>query len=245
MRRASLFVTCLVDLFRPEVGEATVRVLERQGVHVDFPADQTCCGQAHFNAGYREEARAMAEHFCEVFAASEAIVAPSGSCVAMVRRHYPELVGERTARVAARTWELTGYLRHVLGAEDVGAALSAHAVYHGSCHLQRELGTPEDPRALLRHVRGLKVTEPADPDQCCGFGGTFSMTMPEVSTAMADAKIERIRATGASVLVGADTACLLHLEGRMRRQGCASCVMHIAQVLDSGHEGDRADAHRP
>jgi L-lactate dehydrogenase complex protein LldE len=243
MRRASLFVTCLVDLLRPEIGEATVRVLERQGVEVDFPAEQTCCGQAHYNAGYRDEARAMAEHFCEVFARSEAIVAPSGSCVAMVKRHYPELVGK--TEIPDRTWELTGYLRHVVGVEDVGARLDGTACYHGSCHLQRELGTGQDPRTLLAHVQGLKVTEPADADQCCGFGGTFSMTMADVSTAMADAKLERIRGTGASLLVGADAACLLHLEGRMRRQGCDTCVMHIAQVLDRGQEGGGARADRP
>ncbi len=232
MTRASLFVTCLVDLLRPEIGEATVRVLERQGVQVDFPEEQTCCGQAHYNAGYRVEAKALAEHFCDVFANSENIVAPSGSCVAMVKRHYPELVGQRAAGVASRCWELTGYLRHVVGVEDVGAKLEASAVYHASCHLQRELGTGQDPRAMLARVRGLQVTEPADADQCCGFGGTFSMTMADVSTAMADAKLERVKATGASVLVGADAACLLHLEGRLRRQGCETCVMHISQVLD-------------
>lgn len=232
MRSASLFVTCLVDLLRPEIGEATVRVLERQGVRVDFPAEQTCCGQAHFNAGYRDQARALAEHFYNVFEGAEAVVAPSGSCVAMVKKHYPELLGERAAGLAARCWELTGYLRHVVGVEDVGARLEGSAAYHGSCHLQRDLGTGEDPRAMLQHVRGLEVAEPADADQCCGFGGTFSMTMADVSTAMADAKLERIRATGADVLIGADAACLLHLEGRLRRQGCATCVMHIAQVLD-------------
>ncbi|HVB10747.1 MAG TPA: (Fe-S)-binding protein [Bacillota bacterium] len=242
MRRASLFVTCLVDLLRPEIGEAAVRVLERQGVHVDFPAEQTCCGQAHYNAGYRGQAKAMAQHFCDVFAHSEAIVAPSGSCVAMVKRHYPELVGQTD--IPARTWELTGYLRHVVGVEDVGAELPAEAAYHGSCHLQRELGTGEDPRAMLGHVQGLRVTEPADADQCCGFGGTFAMTQSAISTAMADAKIERIQKTGAPLLIGADAACLLHLEGRLRRQGCDTCVMHIAQVLDHGPEGGGADAHR-
>jgi L-lactate dehydrogenase complex protein LldE len=241
--RAQLFVTCMVDLVRPEVGEAAVRVLERQGVEVAFPEAQTCCGQFAFNAGYVREAAAMARALLRAFPGDEPVVCPSGSCAAMVRRRYPDLLSgaerEAAERLAERVWELSGFLRHVLGREDLGASLPQplRAAYHASCHLERELSAGADPRALLGRVRGLELREIPEGDQCCGFGGTFSLTMAEASTAMADAKLEHFASTGCDALVAADLGCLLHLEGRMARRGCPLRALHVAQVLDHATAG--------
>lgn len=232
-----LFVTCLVDLVRPEVGEATVRVLERQGVRVEFPAAQTCCGQFAFSAGYRRQAQALARSFASAFPGTDPVVCPSGSCAAMVRRHYPELLGTAGETLAGRVWELTGFLRHVLGRDGLGGSLDLCAAYHPSCHQARELQAAADPPALLSGVRGLELREIPEADQCCGFGGTFSLTNEAASTAMADAKLDHFASVGCETLIGADLACLLHLEGRMARRGCRGCTLHVAQVLDRATAG--------
>jgi len=184
--RVSLFVTCLVDQLFPQVGLAMAEVLERLGYRVEFPEAQTCCGQPAFNTGYREEARQVARHFLQVFRHSEYIVAPSGSCISMVKKHYPELFCqepqwfERAQQVAARVWEFSQFLLEVAAAEDVGARLPAVVTYHDSCHALRELGIREGPRRLLSKVRGLELREMNASQECCGFGGTFAVKFPEI-----------------------------------------------------------------
>ncbi|HEX6885442.1 MAG TPA: (Fe-S)-binding protein, partial [Planctomycetota bacterium] len=193
-RRVSLFVTCLVDQLRPEVGLATAAVLERVGCEVRFDPRQTCCAQPAFNSGFRDEARGVARHFVEVFEGAEAIVVPSGSCTAMVHR-LPELFAdepawrERAERVAARTHELAGFLVRELGVTDLGARFAGRVAWHDACHGLRELGLRDEPRALLDRVRGLERVEMKGSDSCCGFGGTFSVKFPELSTAILDHKL--------------------------------------------------------
>ncbi len=238
--RVSLFITCLADQLFPEVGMATVRLLRHLGVQVDFPEGQTCCGQAMWNSGFHAEAKALARTHLAAFADSECIVAPSGSCAGMVRGHYAELFREepalleRARQVAARTYELSEFLVEVLGVEDLGAAYRGRAVYHNGCHMARVLGVTEPPLRLLRRVRGLELAEMARQDLCCGFGGTFSIKQPEISVAMADEKIEHLHATGADLLVGTDAACLMQLEGRLRRLGSRVRVLHLANLLAEG-----------
>ena len=238
--KISLFITCLVDQFRPGVGLAMVRVFDRLGLAYDFPAGQTCCGQPARNAGYPEDARRVGRQFLRAFAGAEAVVAPSGSCVAMVRHHLPALfaVGsaERTDAdaLAARTYELSEFLVDVVGVEDVGAELRRRVTYHDSCHLRRELGVVGQPRRLLAHVRGLELVEMAAPDECCGFGGLFAVKQPDISTAMGAHKLARAGAAGAATIVACDTGCLLHLGGLAARRGEPIETLHLAEVLGHG-----------
>jgi L-lactate dehydrogenase complex protein LldE len=233
----ALFVQCLVDALYPEVGEAMVRVFDRLGVPLVYPEAQTCCGQPAYNSGRLHEATAAAQRFIELFEDAEAIVCPSGSCVAMVRRHYPELFAhqpimrERALQVARKTFEFSEYLVNVLGVVDLGAAFSGIATYHDSCHLARTLGIREQPRQLLRHVRGLSLAEMDNSDTCCGFGGTFSVNYPDISVALADDKIDNILNSGATLVVGCDVSCLMNIRGRMSRRGVNLQVLHLAQVL--------------
>lgn len=235
--RISLFITCLVDQFFPRVGIAMVKVLERCGVAVDFPAAQTCCGQPAFNSGFHDEARRVARTWLAAFSASEAIVAPSGSCVAMVRQGFAELFHDHGAerdealRLAARTYEFSEFLVSVLGREDVGAEFAGPVAYHESCHLLRELRVSRQPRALLGKVRGLELRDLELAQECCGFGGTFSAKFPELSAAMADEKLRALERCGAGTLVACDMGCLMHLEGRARRLGLPLRCLHIAEVL--------------
>lgn len=241
-KTVSLFIQCLVDTMFPQVGEAMVAVFDRLGVPLAYPAGQTCCGQPAWNSGYRREATAAARHFIEVFEGAEAIVCPSGSCVHMVRHHYPELFADEPAMaakaraVAANTFEFTQYLVDVLGVTDTKARFSGTVTYHDSCHLSRGLGIAAQPRTLLDHVCGLKLIEMRDSDTCCGFGGTFSVNYPEISTAMVDEKIENILATGADAVVGCDISCLMNIDGRLSRRGEKVKVLHIAEIL-AGHRG--------
>jgi len=244
--KVDLFVTCLCDLFYPDVGEAVVRVLRRLGCRVGFPPDQTCCGQPAFNSGFTEQARAVARRLIEAFSAGEEegtpIVAPSGSCAAMVRQHFPRLFAgdprweERALRFAGRVTELSEFIVGRLGVDDLGgrfgAGLEAVAAYHRSCHMSRGLGVVEEPLRLLRSIRGLEVVDLPDAEDCCGFGGTFAVKMPAISTAMADRKLDAVAASGAALLVGSDLGCLMHLGGRLRRLGRPVQVMHTAQVFD-------------
>ena len=235
--RVTLFVQCLVDGIYPEVGEAMISLFDRLGIAVDCPLDQTCCGQPAFNAGYRKAARAAAKRFIEIFEAAEVIVCPSGSCVNMVRHHYPELFENderwlgRAQQVGRRTFELSQYLVDVLGIEDVGASYEGKVTYHDSCHLLRGLGVAEQPRRLIRHIQRAELIEMDASDTCCGFGGTFAVKYPQISVAMVDDKIKNIIACGADTVTGCDISCLMNIQGRLSRIGSPVKTMHLAQLL--------------
>ncbi len=238
--RASLFITCLNDLFFPQVGESVVRVLRHLDVAVDFPSAQTCCGQPLLNSGYHAESRNLAKRFIEIFEASEYIVTPSGSCALVVKHDYLNLMANdpewraRAERIAARTYEFTSFLVNVLKVRDLNATCSARATYHDSCHLNRGLGVHDEPRELLEHVRGLELVEMEHSDTCCGFGGSFAVRYPGISTAMLQDKIKWIEDTNADLLVVGDAGCSMQLAGALVRQNPKVRVMHIAQVLDEG-----------
>lgn len=231
--RVSLFITCLSDIFFPKVGEAVVRLLKRHGVQVDFPMDQTCCGQPAFNSGFHDEARQMARQWLKAFRGADYVVTPSGSCATMVRTHYPALLPE-SKELAARTYEFTEFLVDVLKLEDLGAEFRAKAAYHHSCHMHRDLGIYQQPLTLLRHVRGLELVDLPREELCCGFGGTFAVKMPEISEAMVADKVSAVASTGADVLVGSDSSCIMNIAGRMAREGRPVRVMHTAELLWEG-----------
>jgi len=238
MPTVQLFITCLVDTFYPEVGEAIVDVLSRLGVTVDFAPDQTCCGQPAFNAGLRSDARQMAERMIEVFERQVCdIISPSGSCVHMIRVNYPELFADdpawlaRAQSLAARTYEFSEYLVDKLGVTDLGARWDGTLTYHPSCHLSRGLGIDRQPRALLAAVKGAQVVELPHADECCGFGGIFSVTHPEVSKEMLLNKIGNLEKSGASTLVVPDAGCLMHIAGGLHRMGKGQRAVHLAEVL--------------
>lgn len=233
-----LFITCLIDTLQPQIGQAVVRVLERTGQQVLFPLDQTCCGQPPFNAGMRLEARKIAQHTIRVLERDPApVVIPSGSCTAMIRHGYPELFADdlewlpRAQSLAARTYEFSEYLVDVLGITDLGARLPGRGTYHSSCHLLRGLGVDHQPRALLAAVRDLELIELPHADECCGFGGVFSVEHPEISAEMLQRKIDNIENTAAPLAIVADTGCLMHIGGGLHRQGKSPKVLHIAEVL--------------
>ncbi len=235
-KRVALFVTCLVDLLYPEVGEASVALLEDLGVGVDFPEAQTCCGQPPFNSGFPEEARRMARTLLDAFDGAEAVVAPSGSCAAMVRAQYPHLFHgtkdeERARALAARTYELSEFVVDALGVSKLEGRFDARATFHDSCHGLRELRLSGQGRALLSGIEGLELIEMARPDACCGFGGTFSVRLPEMATQMADDKLSQAAETGADVLVAGDAGCLMHVAGRLSRTGSSMRPMHLAVLL--------------
>lgn len=236
--KAQLFATCLAEQFYPNVLKNTVRVLERLGVEVDFPEAQTCCGQPFYNSGFQTDARRLANHWLEVFGHLEGdIIAPSGSCVDMVRHHYVELfpVGtpehQTAVEAAARTFEFTQFLVNELGVTDVGARFPHKVAYHASCHLLRGLGVRSEPRDLLRAVRDLELVTLENAETCCGFGGTFSVIFPEVSRAMMQAKIHDIQTSGADVVVACDAGCLMNIAGGLERAGSRVRALHIAQIL--------------
>ena len=236
---ASLMVTCLGDALFPQVGVAAVRVLEALGVIVDFPPAQTCCGQPAFNSGYREDARRAARACLRAFAGSEHVVSISGSCAAMVRHKYPVLFEGRpeaaaAKALAARTFELSQFLVDVLHVADLPVTRSARATLHHSCHTRRLLGVVEQPERLLGMVKGLEYVPLPRAQDCCGFGGTFAIKMPVISTAMVDEKVDHILGTGADLVVGLDMSCLMNIEGRLRRRGSALEVRHLAEVLAQG-----------
>jgi L-lactate dehydrogenase complex protein LldE len=230
-------VTCLGDALFPDVGVATVRLLRRLGVEVDFPPAQTCCGQPHFNSGYRDLARDIARHTVRAFANGQTVVTPSGSCAAMVKLEYPELFhndpdGHRRAEdLAQRTHELSDFLVNVLRVEDVGARFEGRATYHMACHL-RGLGVLTEPERLLRNVRGLELVPLERCDECCGFGGSFAVRFPEISGAMVRDKAALIEKTGADAVVATDAGCLMNIGGCLRRRQGRVRVLHLAQVLE-------------
>jgi len=235
--RVGLFVTCLVDLFRPSVGFAAVRLLEQAGCEVDVPARQTCCGQPAYNSGDRASARALARQTVAAFEAHDYVVAPSGSCAGMLRLHYPELLAsdpawrERAAAFAGKVHELVSFLVDVRGLAAVAARLPARATYHDSCSGLRELGVRDQPRKLLRTVEGLELVELADADVCCGFGGTFSVKYPDISNAIVERKTEQVAASKADLLLAGDLGCLMNMAGKLSRQGRRIAVRHVAEVL--------------
>lgn len=238
--RVNLFVTCLVDQFAPQVGESTVNILESLGLQVDFPADQTCCGQPAFNSGFRSDARAVASRFLDIFEQTDGpIVCPSGSCAAMVRNFYPVLFRDdkaeliRAEHVANRVYELTEFIVDVMNKTDLGIVRELEATYHRCCHLLRELHVDEQPVTLLDGVSGLDITPMERDEVCCGFGGAFSVKMSDISTAMLDEKLDNITATGAKTVIAGDTGCIMHMQGGLRRRGSDIQVVHIAEVLDS------------
>jgi L-lactate dehydrogenase complex protein LldE len=236
-KNVTLFIQCLVDAVRPDVAEAMVTVLSRLGLELTCPTDQTCCGQPAFNAGYRLEARSAARRFIGIFERADTIVCPSGSCVHMVRHHYPELLGDdprwvpRARRVAARTYEFTEFLVDVLKVEDLGARYEGRITYHDSCHLLRGIRVKEQPRRLLRRVAGAELVEMKNSDYCCGFGGAFAVKYPDISCAMVNDKVDHILRSGADTVVGCDTGCLLNIAGAISRRRLPIRTMHIAEVL--------------
>lgn len=235
--KVSLFVTCLVDQFFPEVGLSAVSVLRGLGVEVDFPAEQTCCGQPAFNSGFTSEARDLAKRFISIFESSEYVVAPSGSCASMVRVFYAELFEDdpdwrkRAESLASRTYEFTEFLVNVLGVEDVGAVYHGKVALHQSCHLLRELNVRTEPQCLLRSVKGIEVVELERAEACCGFGGLFSIKYPHISGSILQDKIESVEKSGADVVVASDVGCLMHIAGGLSRQSAAARTMHIAELL--------------
>jgi len=240
LTRATLFVQCLVDAFQPQVGEAVVNILQHLGLSVTFPREQTCCGQPAFNAGYRAEARIAARRFIEIFEGAEAVVCPSGSCVHTVRHHYPLLFESdprwqaRARQVAERTYEFSEFLVDVLAVEDLGVCRRGRLTYHDSCHLSRGLGIREQPRRLLRRVQGADFVEMQESDRCCGFGGSFAVKYPEISSAMLQDKIDYILASGADTVVGCDIGCLMNIQGMLHRRGLPVKTLHIAELLEQG-----------
>jgi L-lactate dehydrogenase complex protein LldE len=248
--RVALFVTCLGDVFYPEVGEATVRLLHRLGIAVDFPLGQTCCGQPAFNAGFHQPARDVARRNLTLFANAEYIIVPSGSCAAMWRVFYPELfaddpvLGEQAEALATRTYELAEFLVQVVGVERLGAVFHGKVTYHASCHLLRELGVAEEPRRLISQVEGTELVPMDLAEQCCGFGGTFAVKYPEISDAMLQKKIASLKRAGADTLVSCDAGCLMHIAGRLRRHGETIRIMHLAELLNAGNATD-AQASEP
>jgi L-lactate dehydrogenase complex protein LldE len=233
----TLFIQCLVDSMYPEVGQAMVHLFEKLGISVDIPLDQTCCGQPAFNSGYRKEAKTAARRFIEIFENAKTIVCPSGSCVDMVKHQYPGLFKdgslwqERAKKVSAKTFELTQYLVDILGVEDVGARFQGKVTYHDSCHLLRNLGVADQPRKLIANVRDTRLIEMKNSEKCCGFGGTFSVKYPDISTAILEEKVDNIMATGVDAVVGCDISCLMNIQGMLNRRNSHIRIMHIAELL--------------
>jgi L-lactate dehydrogenase complex protein LldE len=228
--RIALFITCVNDMLYPGTGIAVTRVLERLGHKVEFPLAQTCCGQMHANSGYAEQAKPIIEQYAETFAPFDAIVAPSGSCVAMIRDQYPHLV-PGSAPVAEKTYELSELLVDVLGVTDTGARFPHRVTYHPTCHGLRLLRLGDKPLRLLRAVRDIDLVELPGAEECCGFGGTFALKNAGVSTAMLEDKCRSIRTTGAGIVVAADNSCLTHIGGGLSRQHTGIRALHYAEVL--------------
>ena len=235
--RVALFVTCLVDLFRPTVGFAAIKLLEDAGCTVTVPSAQTCCGQPAYNSGDREDAKAIARQVVTAFAGFDYVVVPSGSCGGMIKAHYPTLLAEDPVladdakTLAARTFELVSFLVDVLKRPDIVAHYDGVATYHDACSGLRELGVKDQPRRLLDQVAGLRLKEMATPEVCCGFGGTFCVKYPEISDKMVTDKAIDIAATGADTLLCGDMGCLLNMAGKLARLGSAIRVRHVAEVL--------------
>jgi len=233
-------ITCLGDLFFPEVGVAMVTLLRRLGVTVEFPQGQTCCGMPLFNSGYHAEAATVARRTVDLFARSEHVVVPSGSCAWMVKTEYPGLLAhdarqkEAAEALAGRTWELSQFLVEILGVRTLASSFTGTVTYHDSCHLLRGLGESESPRALLRGLPGVALVELPGADECCGFGGSFAVRLPAVSTAILDKKLDNVEKTGADCLVACDAGCLMQMGGGLSRRHSRVRARHLAEVLAGG-----------
>ncbi|GAB2824801.1 (Fe-S)-binding protein [Streptomyces daliensis] len=234
--RVALFVTCVNDTLYPRTGQAVVTLLERLGVEVDFPQEQTCCGQPQYNTGYRRQTAPLVKRYSDVFRGYDYVVVPSGSCAAMVRDNYPRVDAEGTADVVARTYELTEFLVDVLGVTDVGAYYPHTVTYHPTCHGLRMLGLGERPRKLLEAVKGLELRELEGARECCGFGGTFAVKNAAVSAAMGTDKARHIEETGADAVCAVDNSCLMHIGGTLSRRGTGVRSVHLAEILASTEE---------
>jgi L-lactate dehydrogenase complex protein LldE len=241
--RVHLFATCLVDTFFPATGEATVELLRHFGVEVVYRGGQTCCGKPPHSGGYREAVLKAARHFLAEFEGEDPIVMPSGSCASMVKNHYPALfqddarLRKKAEQVAARTYELSQFLVHVLKAHENGFRGAGKITYHASCQLTRELGVREEPLLLLRSVKGAEFIPLPNAERCCGFGGVFMARLPEVSAAMSDEKADTILGTGADTVTGCDHGCLMNIEAAIKRKGDGVKVKHLAQILAEGLRG--------
>jgi L-lactate dehydrogenase complex protein LldE len=235
--RVGLFATCLVDLFRPSVGFASVKLLQDAGCEVHVPVAQTCCGQPAYNTGDRADTREIAEQVIEAFEGFDFIVAPSGSCASMLKKHYPGLFAgdaaweKRAKAFSGKCHELISFLTDVMMVRDTGAALEAKITYHDSCSGLRELGIKEQPRKLLSNVSGVEVREMTDSDVCCGFGGTFCVKYSDISNAIVTKKVGNIDTSGADLLLAGDLGCLMNMAGKLKRQGSDVEVRHVAEVL--------------
>ncbi|MGO9978779.1 MAG: (Fe-S)-binding protein [Candidatus Sulfotelmatobacter sp.] len=240
----SLFIPCFVDQLLPQVAVDTVKVLRRLDYGVEYPEDQTCCGQPAFNTGYWDEARPCAEHFVKVFKHADVVVCPSGSCATMIRIFYADLLAKSSSRddalsLASRTFELSEFLVKVAGVTQVGAVFPHRVTYHASCHGLRELKLRDEPLQLLRQVRGLTLIEMARSEECCGFGGTFAAKFSDISAAMGTSKAESVAATGAEFVTAIDPSCLLHLEGILGKRQAPTRTIHLASILaqqDPSHQ---------
>jgi L-lactate dehydrogenase complex protein LldE len=248
MQKVSLFVPCFVDQLSPEVALDTARVLRGIGRAVDFPQEQTCCGQPAFNTGYWDDARPVAERFVRIFRSSEAVVCPSGSCTTMVRNFYPELLaGTRLAgearSICARVFEFSEFLVKIAGVADVGACFPHRVTFHDACHGLRELHLKNEPRELLRRVRGLELIEMSSSEECCGFGGTFATKFAVISAAMGDTKAGNVEACGAEFVASLDPSCLLHIDGILRRRNSPVRAIHVASILARTASGSESAPH--
>jgi L-lactate dehydrogenase complex protein LldE len=240
--KIGLFITCFNDLLFPEVGRSVVRILERLGHEVEFADAQTCCGQIHFNTGYRDACVPLVRRFVDVFEPFDVVVTPSASCAAMVRHHHGTVarhaddagLGERVATLAPRVHELTELLVDVLGVTDLGAEFPRAVALHPTCHSLRLLRLGDRPRRLLEQVRGLRLVDVPGAEECCGFGGTFAVKNAATSVAMGRDKVEAVAASGAQVVTATDTSCLMHLGGLLSRAGSPIATMHLAQILAAG-----------
>jgi len=232
-----LFITCLVDSFRPNIGFATVKLLEQAGCKLGVPEQQTCCGQPAFNSGDLEDSRALARQTIDAFAEFDYVVAPSGSCASMMKKHYVELFEEDTKwkqkaeQFSAKCFELVSFLTDVLGVEDLATDFNHSVTYHDSCSGLRELGVQEQPRQLLSKIQGLTLKEMKEPYVCCGFGGTFCVKFPDISTRMVSDKVENIQQSQAEILLAGDLGCLMNMAGRLKRLDSPVKVYHVAEVL--------------
>jgi L-lactate dehydrogenase complex protein LldE len=234
--RVSLFIPCLTDQFFPKVGINLYKILTKAGAEVEYPEDQTCCGQPAFNSGYHQEAIELAQRFLQVFHNAEYIVAPSGSCTSMVKIFYAEILEdpglkEMLHHVASKTYEFSDFLVNVLGIKDLGVHFPHKVTYHDACHLLRELKVKDAPRDLIRHVRGIEFVEMEQSESCCGFGGTFSVKYPEISTAMAEDKATAIAQSRAEYIVANDSSCLMQIAGYLSRRGIPAKPLHLADLL--------------
>ncbi|MBE1555965.1 (Fe-S)-binding protein [Sporosarcina limicola] len=235
--KVSLFITCMCDIFASNVGKDTVEILERVGCEVDFPEQQTCCGQPAYNSGYLEESKKAMKQMMKAFKDSEYVVGPSGSCVGMLRE-YPKIFAgdpkweEEANKLAAKTFEITQFLVDVMGVVDVGSSFTGKITYHPSCHMTRVLGVKEAPLKLLENVKGVELIKLPIGEDCCGFGGTFAVKSPVISGEMVMEKSRHVTETGAEYLVGGDMACLMNIGGRMTREGKNIKVAHITEILN-------------